>query len=163
MTLLRQGQIIQERFASAVDQETIPATGPVLVSLEQWREHRGALLGRGDDLGIWLRPGDSLEEIEADLPKLALIALEFPAFTDGRAYSTARIIRERHGWEGELRAVGDVLLEQLHFMDRSGFDVFDIQAEDAIAAWQTASQDIDVWYQPTSDGRKTALDHRLGR
>ncbi len=163
MTLLRRGEVIEDRFVSAVGEASLPESGPVLVDLEQWKAHRQSLLERGDALGVLLRPDDDPSDLAADLEHLALVALEFPAFTDGRAYSNARILRERYGFEGELRAVGDVLLEQLHFMDRVGFDVFELRSDDAVAAWKTASEDIDVWYQPTGDGRKTALQHRLGR
>jgi uncharacterized protein (DUF934 family) len=163
MTLLRRGEVIEDRFVSAVGEESLPTSGPVLVDLAQWKTHREALLARGEALGVLLHPDEDPCELEADLPKLELVALEFPAFTDGRAYSSARILRERLGYKGELRAVGDVLLEQLHFMDRVGFDVFELRSDDALAAWKTASEDIDVWYQPTGDGRKTALQRRLGR
>jgi uncharacterized protein (DUF934 family) len=89
-----------------------------------------------------------------------MIALEFPAFRDGRAYSYARLLRDRYGYTGELRAVGDVLLEQLHFMHRVGFDAFLIKDNDAIEAWQTALADISVWYQPTGDGRPSVIELR---
>ncbi len=94
-----------------------------------------------------------------------MIALEFPAFKDGRAYSHARLLRERFGFQGELRAVGDVLLEQLHFMQRVGFDAFEIDSADPLGDYQTAVADFSVWYQPATDSRPTAVDlrHRILR
>ncbi|MEM7409485.1 MAG: DUF934 domain-containing protein [Myxococcota bacterium] len=163
MTLLRRGEVIEDAFASAVGEESLPADGAVIVDLAQWQAQRDALLSRGAPVGVWLRPDDDPRALADDLSKLAVVALEFPAFTDGRAYSNARILREQLSYQGELRAVGDVLLEQLHFMDRVGFDVFEVRSEDAVQAWKTASADIDVWYQPTGDGRKTALQRRWGR
>ena len=155
--------MIEDAFASAVGAESIPPDGAVIVDLDQWQAQRDALLSRGAPVGVWLRPDDDPRSLADDLSKLAVVALEFPAFTDGRAYSNARILREQLRYQGELRAVGDVLLEQLHFMDRVGFDVFEVRSDDAVQAWKTASADIDVWYQPTGDGRKTALQRRWGR
>ncbi len=87
----------------------------------------------------------------------------FPKFRDGRAYSYARLLRERYGFEGELRAVGDVLLEQLFFMLRTGFNAFELTAEDPLGAYRTALGDLSVFYQPTGDGRATALQLRHAR
>ena len=97
----------------------------------------------------------------------ALECLE-PVISSGKAsdeaqYSYARLLRDRYGYAGELRAVGDVLLEQLHFMHRSGFDAFDVSSEHPVEDWETAQADLSIWYQPTGDGRETALQRRLGR
>ena len=117
-------------------------------------------------------PGESLkaaidatqqrEVIANDLDHVAVIALEFAVFKDGRAYSYARLLRERWGFTGELRAVGDVLLEQLHFMQRVGFDAFELKSGDPIAEWQTATAEFTTWYQATGDGRipARALRHQ---
>ena len=83
-------------------------------------------------------------------------------FKDGRAYSYARLLRERWGYRGELRAVGDVLLEQLHFMQRVGFDAFAIASPEALRHWQTASGEFSTWYQATGDGRRPARELRHG-
>ena len=88
------------------------------------------------------------------------MALEFPKFRDGRAYSYARLLRERYGFEGELRAVGDVLLEQLFFMLRTGFDAFEIESPNPLEDYRTALADFSVWYQPAADGRPTAMQLR---
>ena len=89
-----------------------------------------------------------------------VVALEFPKFRDGRAYSYARLLRERYGFKGELRAVGEVLLEQLFFMLRTGFDAFEIESADPLEDYRTALADFSVWYQPTADGRPTAMQLR---
>ena len=90
------------------------------------------------------------EHIGDGLWRLAVIALEFPAFRDGRAYSYARLLREKYGYEGELRAVGDVLLEQLHFMTRTGFDAFEIESDDPLRDFEIAAAEFSIWYQPTA-------------
>jgi uncharacterized protein (DUF934 family) len=160
MALIKDGRLVEDPFSDASSAETIPPAGAVLVSYEQWQTHRPALLGRGTPLGIRLRSDQPPDLIVADLTRLALVALEFPKFRDGRAYSYARLLRERHGFEGELRAVGDVLLEQLFFMLRTGFDAFEIDGEDPLGAYRTALADLSVFYQPTGDGRATALELR---
>ena len=92
-----------------------------------------------------------------------MVALEFPVFRDGRAYSYARLLREQYGFPGEIRAVGDVLLEQLHFMERTGFDAFEFHSDDPLRDIEIAASDFDVWYQPAADGRKTAVQLRHER
>jgi uncharacterized protein (DUF934 family) len=165
MALIKAGKLVEDAFFDASGAEAIPPSGAVIVSLEQWQKQRDALLARGTPLGLRLHSDQSPEAIAADVQRFALVALEFPKFRDGRAYSYARLLRERYGFKGELRAVGDVLMEQLFFMVRTGFDAFDLQqSPDPVAAFQTALKDFTVWYQPTGDGRATAMQlrHRRG-
>jgi uncharacterized protein (DUF934 family) len=161
MEIVKENALVEDPYvdASAAD-AVLPAAGPVIVSLERWQKERDALLARGAPLGLKLRSDQSPEQVAADVHFFALIALEFPKFRDGRAYSYARLLRERYGFKGELRAVGEVLLEQLFFMLRTGFDAFDIRAADPLAAYRTAVADFSVWYQPTGDGRPTAVELR---
>jgi uncharacterized protein (DUF934 family) len=161
MSLIKGGKLVKDSFVDASAAESIPPAGAVIVSLEQWQKQRDALLARGTPLGIRLHSDQAPELIADDVQRFAVIALEFPKFRDGRAYSYARLLRERYGFKGELRAVGDVLLEQLLFMLRVGFDALDVQqSPDPVAAFETAISDFSVWYQPTADGRKTAMQLR---
>jgi len=160
MALVKNGELAASSFIDASGADAIPPTGPVIVSLDQWKTHRDELLKRGTELGIRLHSDQPPELVAADLPHFAVVALEFPKFRDGRAYSYARLLRERYGFKGELRAVGEVLLEQLFFMLRTGFDAFDIQSADPLKDYRTALADFSVWYQPTADGRKTAMQLR---
>jgi uncharacterized protein (DUF934 family) len=160
MALVKNGELFTSSFVDASGAEAVPATGPVIVSLDQWKAQRDDLLKRGTPLGIRLHSDQAPELIAADLEHFAVVALEFPKFRDGRAYSYARLLRERYGFKGELRAVGEVLLEQLFFMLRTGFDVFDIQSADPLKDYRTALADFSVWYQPTADGRPTAMQLR---
>jgi len=160
MALLKKGALVEDAFTDVSTAEQIPDSGALIVSVTQWEEQRDALVQRDDPLGIILRSDEKPSLIADDLQHFALIALDFPAFGDGRAYSSARLLRDRYGYEGELRAVGDVLLEQLHFMNRVGFDAFAINSDDAIRDWEIAAADIGVWYQPASDGRVTAAQLR---
>jgi uncharacterized protein (DUF934 family) len=158
--LIKDGELVEDSFTDATGSGTLPAAGPVLVSCEQWQAQRTVLLARGTPLGVRLRSDQAPELIAADLSHLALVALEFPKFRDGRAYSYARLLRERHGFTGELRAVGEVLLEQLFFMLRTGFNAFELDSADPLGEYRTALGDLSVFYQPTGDGRATALQLR---
>jgi uncharacterized protein (DUF934 family) len=142
MTLIRNGAEAQDNFVNAIGQGEIPASGPVIVSLEQWLDNLDSLIVRRDPLGIRLRSDQNPEVIADDIDHFALIALEFPLFKDGRAYSYARLLRERWGFRGELRAVGEVLLEQLHFMQRVGFNSFELNRTDAARDWEIAIKQI---------------------
>ena len=160
MALIRNGQLVDDPFVLVAAESEIPAAGSVLVYLDRWQVARDELIDRGAPLGVRLRSDQSPELIADDLGLLALVALEFPVFRDGRAYSYARILRERYGYAGELRAVGEVLMEQLHFMLRTGFDSFELDSSDPLAEYQAAAADFSVWYQPTGDGRRTAVQLR---
>lgn len=160
MALIRDGQLAEDSFVFIADEAALPAAGGIVVSLERWNAERDALLARKDPVGIRLQSDQSPELIDGDLDRFALVQLEFPQFRDGRAYSYARILRERYGYTGEVRAVGDVLMEQLHYMQRSGFNAFELEADDPMAQYQTAMADFSVWYQPAAGGRQTATDLR---
>jgi uncharacterized protein (DUF934 family) len=163
MALVKNGELATSAFVDASGTAEIPAEGSVIVSLDQWKAHRDALLKRGTPLGIRLHSDQPPELIADDLAHFAVVALEFPKFRDGRAYSYARLLRERYGFKGELRAVGEVLLEQLFFMLRTGFDAFEIQSADPLKDYRTALADFSVWYQPAADGRPTAMQLRRAK
>jgi uncharacterized protein (DUF934 family) len=158
--LVRNGAVVADRFVDATGLAEIPASGAVIVSLEQWRAAQDVLIARRDPVGIRLKSDQHPREIAEDLAHFTVIALDFPVFRDGRAYSYARLLRERYGYAGELRAVGDVLLEQLHFMERVGFDAFEIASDDPVADWRTAAGEFTTWYQATGDGRQPARELR---
>lgn len=161
MALIRAGHVVEDPYIDVSGREEIPADGPVIVSLAQWQAHAAELKGRR--LGIRLASDEHPQAIADELDAFAVIALEFPVFRDGRAYSYARLLRESWGYKCEIRAVGDVLLEQLHFMIRVGFDAFELSGDDPEGAFQTAAQEFSVWYQPASDDRRTAMQLRQGR
>jgi uncharacterized protein (DUF934 family) len=162
MALVRDNSLVEDEFIHVADGAEIPPEGAVLVGFEQWQAHRERLLRRGAPVGVRLHSDQSPELIAEDLPQLALVALEFPKFRDGRAYSYARILRERYGFRGEVRAIGEVLMEQLHFMLRTGFNSFEIEGPDPLGQLRAALGDFSVWYQPTGDGRKTVIELRHG-
>ena len=151
MPLIKSGEIAADPWRFLAEDEPAPADGPIVVTLPRWQREQNALLVRALPLGIRLRAGEHPQAIAADVARFALVALEFPKFTDGRAYSYARLLRERYGYKGELRAVGQVLRDQLLFMHRCGFDAFELAREDAAEAWRKALAEMSVFYQPTGE------------
>lgn len=161
MPLIKNGAAIEDRWETLADDTPLPADRPVVVSHARWLAERGALDGRNAPLGLALPNTADSEALNGDVHRFDLIALHFPKFGDGRAYSQARILRERLGFKGELRATGNVLRDQLLAMHRVGFDAFEIERPDAAEAFRSALADLTVFYQPTGDGRPTALRRRL--
>lgn len=152
--LIKDDVIVDDVFVLAAEQEdgSLPLpNGPVLVKLTIWRKHRAALLAHPHAKGVQLAPDEFAEEIAADIGALDLIAIEFPAFADGRGYSTAALLRTRYGFKGELRAVGDVFKDTLFYQQRCGFNAFlvrpDKDLEDALQGLKTFS----VCYQGSTD------------
>lgn len=134
--------------------------GPAIVPLPWWLEHREKLLGR-DDVGVWFDSNDEPESLGEQCQSLPIIAVNFPLFTDGRGYSIARLLRERYHFPHELRAIGDVLLDQLFFMKRCGFDTFKVRADKDIDKAQACLAAFSETYQAAFD-QKDPLFRRRG-
>lgn len=123
----RTGFVLDARVFLADDADLPDAA--FFVSLSRFRADRAALLSRGGDLGVVLDPADRLDDLVGDLASLGALAIRFPTFTDGRGSSLARLLRERHGWRGELRAVGEIRWDQLEALCRCGFDTIEVDHE----------------------------------
>ena len=123
----------------------------LIVPLVMWREHGHALKARDGGLGVWLDSDEEAEELGEDVANFQVIALNFPAFTDGRSYSNARLLRDRYGYKGELRAIGDVLRDQLFYLHRCGFDAFAIRADKDPYEALEGLKDFSVTYQSSTD------------
>jgi uncharacterized protein (DUF934 family) len=160
MALIRDRALVDDQFSYVLADEQIPDRGPVIVTLTHLQGQFDALVGRDDPVGVRLKSDEHPETIVDFLQHLDVIALEFPTFRDGRPYSYARLIRDRYGFSGELRAVGDVLLEQLHYMERVGFNAFELDSDDPEQAIRIAAGDFSVWYQPSGDDRPNAAQLR---
>ena len=161
MILIKDRQKTTDPYRRIGASEQIPVDGALLVPLTVWQDHWEDLVRRGNAIGVQLASHEHPDVIGDDVDQLELIVLEFPTFRDGRAYSYARLIRERYGFTGELRAVGDVLLEQLHYMERVGFNAFELGGKDPVADFEIAANDFTVWYQASGDDRRpvTGLRH----
>ena len=162
MALVIDGKLAADPFVLIAAGEAVPANGAILVTLATWTAQAAALAQRSDPIGVLLGSDESPEALADVVDKLQLIALDFPTFRDGRAYSYARLLRERYGYTGELRAVGDVQLEQLHYMERTGFNAFEIDSDDPERDLEIANRDFSTWYQPSGDRRQAAAKLRSG-
>lgn len=124
----------------------VPDAGTVLVPLKQYLAQKDLLQARGQ-FGVWFAPDDEVESLGADAASLALIAVEFPAFTDGRGFSTGRLLRERYGFAGELRAFGDVFKDTINYLARCGFNSFVVRADKDVAEALKGLDDFTEFYQ----------------
>lgn len=154
MPLIKDGKIAQDPWIEAAPDAALPDVDALLVPYAVWHEHREALMKRNGRLGVRLAADQPPQIIAGDLDRLDLVALEFPTFRDGRAYSYARLLRERYGYKKELRAVGNVLRDQFLFMHRCGFDAYAVADEKLAAEWSRALAEISVVYQPSTDRRR---------
>jgi uncharacterized protein (DUF934 family) len=163
MPLVENGQIVPDRYVYVGADEPIPDRAPVIVPAQRFLADADALTRRDGSLGvIW--PNDRrIAELAPWLGHLALVALHFPKFRDGRAYSQARLLRETYGYRGTLRATGDVLRDQFHFLIRAGFDSFEVKKPADARVFAEAASRYSVVYQPGADGRVPASRRRAQR
>ena len=162
MPLIKNNASVDNTFVRVAAEETLPG-GAIVVSLKRFQAERDTLLARNAALGVRLTSDQSPEALCDDIHRFALIELEFPKFKDGRAYSWARLLRQRLGFKGELRAVGDVLRDQWLFMSRCGIDAFEVRLGTRIEDFRAAMGEQTVFYQPSSDRVRSVLDLRHGR
>ena len=148
MPLLKGGAFVEDRWHRLADDEVLPAGGAVVLSLARFLAAADGPAAFRSEIGVRLEPGERVEQIEPWLQHLGLVALSFPSFADGRAFSTARILRERYGFSGEIRAVGDVQIDRYQFMRQCGFDAFEISPERAHQKWARAEIEMGLTYQP---------------
>ena len=161
MPLVKGGKITDDSFVRIADGAELPSEGAVLVSAARLLENPDAVLTRRDKVGVIWPNNRDLDDLVPHLDRLAAVALVFPTFRDGRAYSQARLLRERFSWRGELRATGQVLRDQFVFMLRAGFDAFEVKKQSDAEAFAQTIKRYSVFYQPTGDGRLTALHRRM--
>jgi uncharacterized protein (DUF934 family) len=161
MPLVKNARITTDLFVHVADGAELPGDGDVLVSAQRLLDDPEALLKRPGKVGVIWPNNRNLDDLVPYLDRLATIALVFPSFRDGRAYSQARLLRERHGYDGELRASGQVLRDQFVFMSRAGFDAFEVKKDADADAFAATMKRYSVFYQPTGDGRVTALHRRM--
>ena len=153
-TLIKNGEV-------RLDEWTLikTATGPeilaavpgknFIVPLQFWREYQEEISEYSGQFALWLESDENVNDIDEDLSVFPLIALNFPAFADGRSYTNARELRERLGYKGEVRAIGDVLRDQIYLMSRCGFDSFELRHDQDPEACIAAFDDFHTAYQAT--------------
>ena len=161
MPLVENGKVVEDRYVRVGTDDPIPDRVPVIVAAARFLADPDALIGRDGSLGVLWPNSRRVAELEPWLGHLALIALEFPKFRDGRAYSQARLLREQFGFRGTLRATGDVLRDQFQFLVRAGFDSFEVKKPADAAAFAKSASRYSVHYQASADGSLPALRRRL--
>jgi uncharacterized protein (DUF934 family) len=161
MPLVKNARITTDLFVHVADGAELPGDGAILVPAARFLEDPEAVLKHAGKVGVVWPNNRDLDDLVPYLDRLAAVALVFPSFRDGRAYSQARLLRERHGYDGELRATGQVLRDQFVFMSRAGFDAFEVKKDADADAFAETMKRYSVFYQPTGDGRVTALNRRM--
>lgn len=161
MPLVKKGAIAADTYAHVGDDADIPVDGAALIPAARFLADPEALAKRSSPTGVIWPNNRDLDEVVPYLDRLSVVALVFPSFRDGRAYSQARLLRERYGYKGELRATGQVLRDQFVLMLRAGFDSFEVKKDADAEAFAATVKRYTVFYQPTGDGRITALRRRM--
>src|ERR1700731_3585847 len=156
MPLVKNGKTAADAFVHVADDAELPGDGAILISAARFLADAEALSRRSGRTGVIWPNNRDVDDLVPYLDRLAVVALVFPSFRDGRAYSQARLLRERYRFHGELRATGQVLRDQFVFMLRAGFDAFEVKKESDAEAFTNTAQRYSVFYQPTGDGRITA-------
>jgi uncharacterized protein (DUF934 family) len=152
--LWRNGRFEADEWSTVADDEAVP-DGPAVLPLARFLAEREALAGRNAPLGVLVAPGESIEALTPHLAEVALVVLPFPKFSDGRSLSKARLLRERHGFGGEIRATGDVLIDQMPLMRRCGIDVYEV--ENPVTRRQLTDgkwPEVPLYLQPVGSSRQ---------
>lgn len=160
MQIIRDGAIVEDAFVHVAKDGEIPATGDIIVPLARYVAERDALRSRSGKVGVRLASDEEAQAIASFVDELPLVAIEFPTFKDGRGYTTARLLRDRYGYKGEIRAVGDVLRDQLRAMKRCGFDAWELKAGKDISGALQAFTEFSVTYQGAADDPRPLFRRR---
>ncbi|MFD1703140.1 DUF934 domain-containing protein [Methylopila henanensis] len=157
LPLWRNGRFEADEWTRAGEGEAV-SEGPALLPLVRFLAERDALAARNAPIGVVVEPGEAIEELAPHLDRVSLVVLTFPKYADGRSMSSARLLRQRYGYKGELRAAGDVLIDQMPLMRRCGFDSFEVvngptRAQLAAGKWP----DVPFYYQPTGASQQTEI------
>jgi len=153
LRIIKDDKVVEDgwvRITSVEAGQAVP-DGDIILPFRYWKENRASLETRKGNTAVCLNGEDRIADIVNDLDKFSLIALDFPLFKDGRCYSHARLLRDRYGYKGDIRAVGDVLRDQLFFMKRCGISSFHIRSDKDIADALNSFKDFSVKYQTAAD------------
>lgn len=160
--LLKSGAFAADAFQNLADEAPLPE-GAVIVSLARFEKERDQLIARNTPIGVRLKSDENPTRLGEDVNRLSLVALEFPKFRDGRAFSWARLLRTRLNFKGEIRAVGDFLYDQVSYQHRVGFDAWEVPDHFTLEMFQQALAEMTNVYQPAADGKKTIRELRAVR
>jgi uncharacterized protein (DUF934 family) len=163
MPLIKNGRLAADRYVHVLDDAPLPDGAAVIVPAARFLADAEEILRRDTPIGVVWPNNRKVAELAPYLDRLALVVLTFPNFKDGRAYSQARLLRERYGYRGELRATGQILRDQFLFLVRAGFDALDVAKTADVDAFAAALARYSVFYQVAGEGRVPAARRRVAR
>lgn len=155
MPLIKNGKVVDDVWAFVEDGHELSPGGCITVSLGRFLSEHDQLLHRNRSIGVRLNVSDDPGLLATHLEQIHLIELQFPKYTDGRALSQSQLLRRRYGYKGEIRAIGQVLRDQLRLMIRAGFDAMVIDESDAEAVYDFSAHEFSEFYQAASDTSDT--------
>jgi uncharacterized protein (DUF934 family) len=161
MPLIKNGAVTADPYITVTDDAPLPEGTPIIVSAARFLAAPAEILNRDAAVGVLWPNNKNVADLAPYLDRLAVVALMFPTFKDGRAYTQARLLRERHGYHGELRATGQILRDQFVFLVRAGFDALDVAKPGDADAFAAALARYTVFYQPTGAHRTSAARLRV--
>ncbi|WKJ90848.1 DUF934 domain-containing protein [Methylomonas montana] len=151
MQIIKDQQLVENTWTFIADDCAFDDSGDITVTLARWLADKDQLLKRPGKTGVRLNPSNQIESLAADLANIALIELDFPMFGDGRLFSQARLLRNRDGYQGEIRAVGQYLPDQVFYLSRVGVNAFEFSNPDDINLALEAMNDFSVRYQASTN------------
>ncbi|MEI9887011.1 MAG: DUF934 domain-containing protein [Rhizomicrobium sp.] len=163
MPLIKDGRVANDIFVAVADDAPLPPSGGAIVSLTRFNKERETLLARNAPIGVRLKSDESPESLGADVQRLSVVAIDFPAFNDGRGFSWARMLRTRLGFTGEVRATGKFIYDQIAYQKRVGFDAWEVAEGFTPEQFERALTEMTNVYQPSTDGKKTIRELRAGK
>ena len=149
MPIIKDQQISENTWRFVADDAPL-VDGDITVSVQRWTQDKAQLLQHRAKIGVRLAPADLVDALSDDLSSISLIELNFPAFTDGRSFSQARLLRSRYGYQGEIRAVGNYMADQVFYLHRVGVNAFEFNSAKDIDLAMSAVNDFSVRYQPST-------------
>ena len=152
MKIIKDKKILEDSWQLLFEVESSLPDGDVMLPFAYWKEHQSDLEAHSGQVTVFLNGADELDDVVPHIQQFELIGLQFPAFADGRSYSHARLLRDRYGFSGELRALGDVLRDQLFYMLRCGIDSFALREDKDFEDVMVAFDEFSVTYQTAADG-----------
>lgn len=150
MKIIKDQQIIEDSWLHIADDAELTA-GDITVSLARWQQQADELINHQGNIGVRLSPADIVEDIANNLTKISLIALEFPAFTDGRSFTQARLLRSRYHFDGEIRAIGSYMPDQVFYLSRVGVNSFQLKSTKETETALSTLNDFTVKYQASTN------------
>lgn len=149
MKIIKDKKIVEDNWTHLADSDDM-TSGDITLSLARWKTEKSALNKHQGKIGIRIAPTDKTEEIADDLKNIALVAVEFPAFTDGRAFSHARLLRGRLNYTGEVRAIGSYMADQVFYLSRVGVNAFQLENPNDLSTALSTMNDFSVNYQQST-------------